>query len=284
MSHFIAASVSLADNSEETKEIVVALLSPYAFNYYDTEGDGVIAHAKTDELSAQEIEEIEQLLQEFNHSVTWEYKEKENWNKLWEENFFDPLQIGEVHIRAPFHPEVSEGIVLTIEPRMSFGTGHHATTQLMIQHMLGLREKISGQKVLDMGAGTGILGIVAEKLGASEVLGIEIDDWVVDNANDNLVINKCSLTQMIEGTAETLQTIDPLNFKIILANIHREVILNDLPAYNRVLDHNGYIFISGLQINDLPLVKAACESLNLEFVAEDTLGQWGVLVYLKKAS
>jgi ribosomal protein L11 methyltransferase len=165
---------------------------------------------------------------------------------------------------------------------MSFGTGHHSTTHLMILEMLNNMDKINNATVLDMGAGTGILGIVAEKLGAKKVTGIEIDDWVVDNANDNVAINHCEVTEMLLGTAETLDNYNNHYFDVILANIHREVILNDLHAYLRVLKPNGLILISGLQIVDLQLVNTVCLEKSLEKIAENTRNEWGVLGYLKK--
>ncbi len=282
MSDFISLTIQPNSTEEEFKEIIVALISEYPFNYFNTENDVVIAHAKGSDISESDKVEIEDVLTSFSTNLTWEYQQKENWNELWEKNFFNPLQIENVHIRATFHPEVTEGIVITIEPRMSFGTGHHSTTHLMILEMLNNMDKINNATVLDMGAGTGILGIVAEKLGAKKVTGIEIDDWVVDNANDNVAINHCEVTEMLLGTAETLDNYNNHYFDVILANIHREVILNDLDAYLRVLKPNGLILISGLQIVDLQLVNTVCLQKSLEKIAENTRNEWGVLGYLKK--
>lgn len=282
MSDFISLTIYPNSSEEEFKDIIVALISEYPFNYFNTENEIVIAHAKSSDISEIDKVEIEEILSDFSTNLTWEYQEKENWNALWEKNFFSPLQIENVHIRATFHPEVHEGIVITIEPRMSFGTGHHSTTHLMILEMLNNIDKIKNATVLDMGAGTGILGIVAEKLGAKKVTGIEIDDWVVDNANDNVAINQCQATEMLLGTAATLDNYSNGYFDVILANIHREVILNDLDAYIRVLKPNGLILISGLQIADLPLVNEVCLEKSLEKIAENTRNEWGVLGYLKK--
>jgi len=127
-----------------------------------------------------------------------------------------------------------------------------------------------------------LLGIVAEKFGAKKVTGIEIDDWVVDNANDNVAINHCEVTEMLLGTSETLDGYTNDYFDVILANIHREVILNDLNAYLRVLKPNGLIIISGLQTIDLQLVNSVCLEKSLEKIAENTRNEWGVLGYLKK--
>lgn len=282
MADFISLTIQPKSTDDEFKEIIVALISDFGFNYFNTEGDSVVAHAKFEDISESEKADIEEILKPYCNTLVWEFQEKENWNELWEKNFFEPLQIENVHIRAPFHPEINEGIVITIEPRMSFGTGHHSTTHLMILEMLKNMGKFQGTKVLDMGAGTGILGIVAEKLGAQEVIGIEIDDWVVDNANDNLVVNNCTNTAMLLGTAETLLNYENDYFDVILANIHREIILADLDDYIRVLKPNGLILISGLQLSDLQMVNEVCVSKGLENQTQNTHKDWGVLGYLKK--
>ena len=282
MADFISLTIQPRSTDDDFKEIIVALISDFGFNYFNTDGDTVVAHAKIEDISESEKQDIGEILKPYCNSLVWEFQDKENWNELWEKNFFEPLQIENVHIRAPFHPEVNEGIVITIEPRMSFGTGHHSTTHLMILEMLKNMSRFQDSKVLDMGAGTGILGIVAEKLGSTEVVGIEIDDWVVDNANDNLVVNNCTNTVMLHGTAETLLNYETNYFDVILANIHREIILTDLNDYIRVLKPNGLIFISGLQLVDLDMVNDVCVSKGLEKQTQNTHKDWGVLVYIKK--
>ena len=282
MADFISLTIQPRSTDDDFKEIIVALISDFGFNYFNTDGDTVVAHAKIEDISESEKQDIEEILKPYCNSLVWEFQDKENWNELWEKNFFEPLQIENVHIRAPFHPEVNEGIVITIEPRMSFGTGHHSTTHLMILEMLKNMSRFQDSKVLDMGAGTGILGIVAEKLGSTEVVGIEIDDWVVENANDNLVVNNCTNTVMLHGTAETLLNYETSYFEVILANIHREIILADLNDYIRVLKPNGLIFISGLQLVDLDMVNDVCVSKGLEKQTQNTHKDWGVLVYIKK--
>jgi ribosomal protein L11 methyltransferase len=191
------------------------------------------------------------------------------------------LSIGKFYVRAPFHPEKSDALTITIEPKMSFGTGHHSTTQLMLGALLAFEEHIANKKVLDMGTGTGILAIAAEMLGAQECLGIEIDDWVVDNALENVEKNFCKKTKIILGTAEQLKPISNEYYDITLANIHREVILADLPEYSRVTKKGGYIFISGLQLQDLDLVNDFAVNMNLKPIYKETHTEWGVLGYLK---
>jgi ribosomal protein L11 methyltransferase len=135
-----------------------------------------------------------------------------------------------------------------------------------------------------MGSGTGILAIVAEKLGASEVLGIEIDDWVVDNARDNVQLNQCQRTQMLHGTAEQLNDIAPAYYDQVLANIHREVLLADMPAYQRVLKPEGLLYLSGLNEPDLPLIAQKAESLGLVEQYRGSIGAWWALVYVNPSA
>jgi ribosomal protein L11 methyltransferase len=204
---------------------------------------------------------------------------------MWEKNYFNPLQVGEFYVRATFHPEAPEGVrPITIEPRMSFGTGHHATTRLMLTEMQTQRavfDMDGGCKVLDMGSGTGILAIAAEMLGATEVLGVEIDDWVVDNANDNLVINATKCNRMVHGDVSALNHIQNDHFDVVLANIHREVILADMAAYVRVLKPKHLLFLSGLQAADESLIVNHALGLNLKHLKTETVDGW-LMILLEK--
>lgn len=280
---FIEFTVVPNEISQENSEIIVALLSVYPFTIFDQDSDpkAVKAYGETLDFPFELQKEIEALIHEFANFFEWKETEIKNWNEEWEKNFFQPLSIGKFYVRAPFHPEKSDSLTITIEPKMSFGTGHHSTTQLMLGALLAFEDKIAHKKVLDMGTGTGILAIAAEMLGASECLGIEIDDWVVDNAIENTENNFCKKTKIILGTAEQLEPIPNQYYDVTLANIHREVILADLPEYSRVTKKGGYIFISGLQLQDLDTVNDFAISLNLNPIHRETHTEWGVLGYLK---
>jgi ribosomal protein L11 methyltransferase len=165
---------------------------------------------------------------------------------------------------------------------MSFGTGHHGTTRLMLTALQGLGESIQGAKVLDMGSGTGILAIAAEMLGASEVLGVEIDDWVVDNANDNLLINQTSRTKMIHGHVSVLASVHHGYYDIVLANIHREVLLADMAEYQRVLTVNGKLLLSGLREEDVPMILQKAQALNLDLQETQIIEGWVMMMFENK--
>ena len=267
--------------SPDDIDIATAFLSGYDFDSFDSDDQDLRAFIKAGSLTEALKGEIEALISLYVEDIEWLEHPYENWNQKWEENYFQPLDVGPFHVRAPFHPESNKTHVITIEPRMSFGTGHHGTTQLMLSYLDAYSERIQNAAVLDMGTGTGILAIAAEMLGAKEVWGIEIDDWVVDNANDNLVINACKHTKVSCGTAALLENQYNAYFDVVIANIHREVILADLADYERVLKPGGIMFISGLQENDIPQVDARAGDLLLKKELQKSQDGWQGLVYLK---
>ncbi|MDA0686520.1 MAG: 50S ribosomal protein L11 methyltransferase [Bacteroidetes bacterium] len=272
--------------SEEGHDFLPSLLEELPFDTFETNDEGVlVAYGPSADFS-QELQKLaEEIIVDFASKWTWHTRDKENWNELWEKNFFQPLSVGRLHIRAPFHEPAPEGsLEIIIEPRMSFGTGHHGTTQLLCGALLERESMLKGAKILDMGSGTGILAIVAEKLGAAEVLGIEIDDWVVDNARDNVRLNGCGRTQMQHGTAEALPAIEEGYYDQVLANIHREVLLADMPAYQRVLKPGGLLYLSGLNEPDLPLIAARAEGLGLVEEFRGSMGAWWALVYVNPSA
>jgi len=267
--------------SPDDIDIATAILSGYEFDSFDSDSLVIKAFIKASALNTELKNEIESLISLYVENIEWLEHPYENWNQKWEENYFQPLDVGSFHVRAPFHPESEKKHVITIEPRMSFGTGHHGTTQLMLSYLDSYSEQIRNSKVLDMGTGTGILAIAAEMLGAEEVWGIEIDDWVVENAEDNVKINNCNKTKVSCGTAKLLNTHHSNYFDVVIANIHREVILADMSEYNRVLKAGGIMFISGLQASDLPLVDTQAEKLLLKKELQKSQDGWQGLVYIK---
>lgn len=179
----------------------------------------------------------------------------QNWNATWEAGF-EPIHIDDrCTIRAPFHPRSEARYDIEIMPKMSFGTGHHETTHLMVQLLLD--EDISGKKVLDMGCGTGILAILACKLKAAEVRAIDIDSWSYENTLENIARNGCESIQVIHGDASLLNTLS--QFNIILANINKNTLLKDIPVYAAYLESGGLLALSGFYKDDLLDIDAACQ-------------------------
>jgi ribosomal protein L11 methyltransferase len=285
MSNFICFKAEWVSEDPDQADIITAYLSEFPFTHFESEGQWMKAFADENDISESEYEGIEEAVMDYCDRIEWSIVERENWNEMWEKNYFNPLQVGEFYVRATFHPEAPEGVrPITIEPRMSFGTGHHATTRLMLTEMQTQRavfDMDGGCKVLDMGSGTGILAIAAEMLGATEVLGVEIDDWVVDNANDNLVINATKCNRMVHGDVSALNHIQNDHFDVVLANIHREVILADMAAYVRVLKPKHLLFLSGLQAADESLIVNHSLGLNFKHLKTETVDGW-LMILLEK--
>jgi ribosomal protein L11 methyltransferase len=204
--------------------------------------------------------------------------EEQNWNALWESNF-DPVRIeGICLIRAPFHePDPSLPMEIVVEPKMSFGTGHHQTTRLMVKAMSGIDMK--GKRVLDMGCGTGILAIVAARFGAATGDAIDCDMWSVENCEENFKRNGVKQFEVFQGMAEDI----PLNaqYDIVLANINRNVLLEDIETYARCLTPNGVLLISGFYEEDVEAITEVCTAHQLRHSGESSEDHWSCLQFVK---
>jgi ribosomal protein L11 methyltransferase len=199
-----------------------------------------------------------------------------NWNEIWESNY-EPVTIGKCRIRAPFHtPDSNFFPELVIEPKMSFGTGHHATTSLMVTEMLctDFKNKI----VLDAGCGTGILAILAEKLGASQVTAIDIDEWSYRNSHENILLNKCNKIQLLHGD---LGTMDGQTFDVVLANINLNIHLKNLAIYSKLCKKDGSLLISGILSTDIQPLNNETKKHGFSFIISSIHENWGLIRYLK---
>ena len=257
-------------------DILVAELGQVGFESFTENADGVEAYIQKADWNASLLDDI-QILQ--SQEVTFSYDVKEieqvNWNEEWEKNFEPIVVDDQVSIRAPFHkdPELKYDIV--IEPKMSFGTGHHETTHLMIQHLMDL--DLQGKKVLDMGCGTGILAIFAEMKGAAEVDAIDIDNWCYENSLENVERNNCHHISVFEGDAKLLK---PATYDLIIANINRNILLKDMSVYSNSLKENGILFLSGFYTEDIEKINEAAESNGLRQDKKLVRNNWVGLKYV----
>jgi ribosomal protein L11 methyltransferase len=200
---------------------------------------------------------------------------EENWNAKWESNYLPVIIDQRCRIRAPFHePDPAFAFDLLIEPRMSFGTAHHETTAQMIAFLLDL--ELKGKKTLDMGSGTAVLAILAAKKGADPVWAVDNDEWAYNNARDNVVLNHTPGIHVVLGDAEAIKN---TTFDVIIANITRNILLEDMHIYREALNANGLLLMSGFYEKDLPLIQKKAESLGLKYKKHTTSNQWVAVVF-----
>lgn len=282
MSDFIEVSVPVASPAEENADIIIAFLAEFPLNVFEVEGDLVKAYGPAS--AAEQLDGMAEMVQPFaSGSPQTRFIPKENWNELWEKHYFEPVTIGNrVHIRAAFHPRpdaVEHDIV--IQPKMSFGTGHHATTQMMVGLMLELESCFANATVLDMGAGTGVLAIVAEILGATHADAVDIEDWSAKNIGENAEVNGCTRISGFHGDAGFLKGIGANHYHMVLANIHKQVLMEDMAEYARVLKPGGMLVISGFYPEDLRELEGKGCTCGLVTNKHTVLNGWCAAVLVK---
>lgn len=214
---------------------------------------------------------------------TTEFVPGQDWNAEWERHYFKPIVIGgKVAVHSSFHTDVPEAEYdIVIDPRMAFGTGHHATTTLMMKFILDADMK--GKRVVDMGTGTGILAILCRMCGAAEVLAIEIDPAAAENAVDNVKINLPDNKDEVSvrlGDAGLLP--DGFDADFFLANINRNIITNDINRYATAIRRGGKLVVSGFYVEDRPIIREAAEKAGFDFVGADELDRWSSMVFIKQ--
>ena len=268
---------NLSPDSEENREILVAVLADLAFESFDETQEQVLGYVPGETFNFDEMNEIVAALP-FSVHIENEMIPDQNWNEVWEKNYFKPLLIGgRFLVRAPFHTEFeSAEFELVIEPKMAFGTGNHETTTLVAEQILNM--DLTGKTVLDMGCGTGILGMLASLKGAKSVMAIDIDTWAFESAVENARLNNILNLEARLGDASLLGN---ESYEIIFANIHKNVIINDLPVYENVLNSGGKLYLSGFYTHDMPDVKKKAESLGLLETGFHEKNNWVVYSFRK---
>jgi ribosomal protein L11 methyltransferase len=257
-------------------EILIAELGYANFESFVETETGVTAYIQKNDWHPNILDAI-QILKSKEFTISYDVKDiaYTNWNTEWEKNF-NPIVVDDlVTVRAPFHETPNTEYDLIIEPKMSFGTGHHETTHMMIQHIL--KNDFVGKSVLDMGCGTGVLAILAEKVGATKLEAIDIDNWCYQNSIENVERNNCNHISVYEGDVALLRD---KKFDSIIANINRNILLADISAYAECLNDNGTLFLSGFYKEDIPLIEAECEKNKLKLNETLERGNWVSLKFI----
>ena len=281
MVDYIELNCFLTPFNEDISDIIISELCDIDFESFDTQSEYIKAYITEDKFNMSKIENneiINNLKKEYNIRFSIQKIENKDWNAEWEANF-QPIVIKDiVCIRGSFHPKNENcKYDVVINPKMSFGTGHHSTTALMLEH---ISETISeGNNVLDMGCGTSLLGIFASMIGAKEVIGIDIDEWAYNNSLENLELNNISNLKVLLGDADRLKELD--KFNVVLANINRNILLNDMHYYIDHLEAGGNLIMSGFYTQDLKLIRDEAERLGLKYISHKEDNNW-VAVKFKK--
>lgn len=260
----------------DTAEILIAELAQLNFDSFEEIDGGIVAAI---EESLWKSSSADKLLEKYEVNYSLSKVPQINWNKEWERSF-QPISIGnDIFIGASFHKfPAGYKHYLQINPKMSFGTGHHATTALVMETQLTIDHQ--GKSVLDVGCGTGILSILAHLLGADKVTAIDIDDWCIENSKENFALNQCENIELFRSEISGVAKED--QYDIILANINRNVLVNQMKDYSRRMKPEGFLLMSGFYAEDMDLLMAEAKSNGLHYCFDKSKDKWAVL-QLKKS-
>lgn len=268
-------------NIQLVKDILPTVLGSVGFDSFVDDGESLLAYIQV-KLANQSL--IDQTISDFpldGIAITYTYKEAEdkNWNEEWEKNFFQPLVIdNKCVIHSTFHKEVPTAqYEIIINPQMAFGTGHHETTTLMVKAIL--EHNFNDKVVLDMGCGTAILALLSSMRGAQSITAIDIDEWCVRNSLENIALNEITNISVQKGDASTLPIKE--TYDVILANINRNILLEDMNSYTQALKKGGLLIISGFYSEDVKILTEKAKQLGLKSKSSDSLNNWTRLIFLK---
>jgi ribosomal protein L11 methyltransferase len=266
---------SLPEDGAAIAELIMAYLGELGFESFQETDDGLLAYIPSAGFDPAILNRPELWPEGATVEYTWKVIPEQNWNAVWEENFEPVTLAGRCHIRAPFHPEMpGMEYEIVIEPKMSFGTAHHETTALMIEHLLA--RPVKGLSVLDMGSGTGVLAILAAMQGAADVTAIDNDDWAFRNALENVERNKTTGIAVYLGDAALLRG---KRFDFIIANINRNILLNDMGMYCNSLNKGGTLLMSGFYKDDIAAISGAATSFGLQYMDFTVRNNWVAVRY-----
>jgi ribosomal protein L11 methyltransferase len=262
-------------------EILIAELAESGYDSFAETDEGLDAYIEEGKFKEEELKEVISKYRDiFSVDYSIQRLENKNWNEEWEKNFPPVVIANACLIRASFHqPEPQYPYEIIINPKMSFGTGHHETTSMMIENQLQTDHK--GKKVMDAGSGTGILAIMASKLGAESIIAFDVEDWAYENLKENIELNKCHNIQTALGDINKIK--HPYKqYDIILANINKNVLIQEMSDYSSMLIKEGTLMLSGFYIEDIDDLDQIAQKFFLEKTAMKEKNRWASLIFKKK--
>ena len=279
---YIEVSVKITPYSEVNAEIVTAEISELPFESFSGEDPFLKCYIQKDLYDAQALKVVLSGIEDmgFDLEYTSTLMPAVNWNAVWESQFTPIVVDGKCTIKASFHEGLKKTrFNITIDPKMAFGTGHHQTTYMMCRALLNNEDKVRGNVVMDMGCGTAVLAILAAKMKAAKVYGIDIDAIAAISAYDNARLNKVGTRiETYCGDASLLQR---NTYDVLLANINRNILLQDIPTYAQCIHKGGLLFVSGFYMEDMPMIVGMAQNSGLEYVSYDTIDNWCCIKFQK---
>ena len=279
---YIEVSMHITPFSEENAEILTAEISELPFESFSTEGEVLKCYIQKDLYDAQALKVVMSGLDYpgFDVEYSANLMPAVNWNAVWESQFTPIVVDGKCTIKASFHEGLKKTrFNITIDPKMAFGTGHHQTTYMMCRALLQNEDAVRGKVVMDMGCGTAILAILAAKMKATQVYGIDIDAVAAISAYDNARLNRVGTRiETYCGDASLLQR---NSYDVFLANINRNILLQDIPTYAACIRKGGLLFVSGFYLEDMPMIVGMATSVGLNYVSHDTMDNWCCIKFSK---
>lgn len=278
--NYLEFQFAISPANEINSDILSAMLGEIGFESFVATEMGLDAYIQS---SLYHEEELKDLLENFPVEARITYTANEvvakNWNEEWEKHYFQPIIIEDkCVIHSSFHKDIPQTEYdILIDPKMSFGTGHHETTSLMLTFLL--EEDLSGKSFLDMGCGTAVLAILASKKGANPITAIDIDEWATDNAKENITLNNTLNIKILLGDAALLN--EEQNFDVIFANINRNILLNDMHAYVAKMNENAHLFMSGFYKQDIPMIEEEANRLGLRLLDFKERNNWVAVKFAK---
>ena len=279
---YIEVAIKIAPFTEENAEIVTAEVSELPFESFSMEDPFLKCYIQKELYDAHALKIVLSGVEDYGFDISFNatLMPAVNWNAVWESQFTPIVVDDRCTIKASFHKDLKKTrFNITIDPKMAFGTGHHQTTYMMCRALLQNEDAVKGKVVMDMGCGTAILAILAAKMKAAKVYGIDIDAVAAMSAYDNARLNRVGkLMETYCGDASLLQR---NSYDVLLANINRNILLQDMPTYALSLHKEGLLFTSGFYVEDMPMLIGTAAANGLEYVSHDSIDNWCCIKFKK---